>query len=30
MKKGADDKEILVDPNNPEKKLQIRTCLDAK
>jgi hypothetical protein len=29
-KKEADDKEILADPGNPDKKLQISTCLDAK
>jgi hypothetical protein len=29
-KKGADDKEILADPSNPDKKLRISTCLDAK
>jgi hypothetical protein len=29
-KKGADNKEILDDPSNPDKKLQISTCLDAK
>jgi hypothetical protein len=29
-KKGGDDKEILADPSNPDKKLWISTCLDAK
>jgi hypothetical protein len=29
-KKGADDKKILANPSNPDKKLQISTCLDAK
>jgi hypothetical protein len=29
-KKGVDDKEVLVDPSNPDKKLQISTGLDAK
>jgi hypothetical protein len=30
MKKGADDKEILADPSNLDKKLWISTSLDAK
>jgi hypothetical protein len=29
-KKEADDKEVPVDPNNPDKKLQINTGLEAK
>jgi hypothetical protein len=29
-KKGADDKEVPIDSNNPDKKLQISTGLDAK
>jgi hypothetical protein len=29
-KKGADDKEIMTDPSNPNKKLRINTCLNAK
>jgi hypothetical protein len=29
-KKEADDKEVLVDPSNPDKKLQISTDLEAK
>jgi hypothetical protein len=29
-KKEADDKEVAVDPNNPDKKLQISTGLNAK
>jgi hypothetical protein len=29
-KKGAADKEILVDPNDPYRKLQISMGLDAK
>jgi hypothetical protein len=29
-KKGADDKEILADPSNPDKKLWISTNLDPK
>jgi myo-inositol-hexaphosphate 3-phosphohydrolase len=29
-KKGADDKEVLVDRNNPDKKLWISTSLDPK
>jgi hypothetical protein len=29
-KKGADDKEVPVDPSNPDKKLQISTSLEAK
>jgi hypothetical protein len=29
-KKGANNKEILADPSNPDKKLRISTCLDAK
>jgi hypothetical protein len=29
-KKGADDKEVPVDPSNPDKKLQISTCLEDK
>jgi hypothetical protein len=29
-KKGADDKEVPVDPINPDKKLQISTCLEVK
>jgi hypothetical protein len=28
-KKGADDKEIMADPSNPDKKLQISTYLDT-
>jgi hypothetical protein len=29
-KKEANDKEVLVDPNNSDKKLWISTCLDPK
>jgi hypothetical protein len=29
-RKEADDKEVLVDPSNPDKKLQISTSLEAK
>jgi hypothetical protein len=29
-KKGADDKEVLVDPSNSDKKLRISTGLDPK
>jgi hypothetical protein len=29
-KKGATDKEVVVDPNNTDKKLRISTELDAK
>jgi hypothetical protein len=29
-KKEADDKEVLVDPSNPDKKLQISTRVEAK
>jgi hypothetical protein len=29
-KKEVDDKEVLVDPSNPDKKLQINTCLEVK
>jgi hypothetical protein len=29
-KKGIDDKEVPVDPNNLDKKLQISTNLDPK
>jgi hypothetical protein len=29
-KKDADDKEVLVDPSNPDKKLRISTDLEAK
>jgi hypothetical protein len=29
-KKEVDDKEVLVDPNNPDKKLRISTDLEAK
>jgi hypothetical protein len=29
-KKGADDKEILANPSNPDKKLQISIDLDPK
>jgi hypothetical protein len=29
-KKGADDKEVPVDPSNPDKKLQISTWLNPK
>jgi hypothetical protein len=29
-KKGATDKEVAVDANNPDKKLRISTELDAK
>jgi hypothetical protein len=29
-KKGADDKEVPVDPSNLDKKLQISTCLEDK
>jgi hypothetical protein len=29
-KKEADDKEVLVDPSNPDMKLQINTGLEAK
>jgi hypothetical protein len=29
-KKGADDKEILADPSNLDKKLKISTDLDPK
>jgi hypothetical protein len=29
-KKEADDKEVLVDPINSDKKLRISTCLEAK
>jgi hypothetical protein len=29
-KKGADDKEILADPSNLNKKLRISISLDAK
>jgi hypothetical protein len=29
-KKGADDKEVLVDHNNADKKLRISTSLDPK
>jgi hypothetical protein len=29
-KKEADDKEVPVDPSNPNKKLQISTCLETK
>jgi hypothetical protein len=28
--KEADDKEVPVDPGNPDRKLQISTCLEAK
>jgi hypothetical protein len=28
--KEADDKEVPVDHSNPDKKLQISTCLEAK
>jgi hypothetical protein len=28
--KEADDKEVRVIPSNPNKKLQISTCLEAK
>jgi hypothetical protein len=30
MKKGANDKEVMVDPSNPDKKLHISTSLDPK
>jgi hypothetical protein len=29
-KKEADDKEVQVDPSNPDKKLRISTDLEAK
>jgi hypothetical protein len=29
-KKGATDKEVSVDPNDPDKKLRISTGLDVK
>jgi hypothetical protein len=29
-KKEVDDKEVLVDPSNPDKKLRISTDLEAK
>jgi hypothetical protein len=29
-KKEADEKEVSVDPSNPNKKLRISTCLEAK
>jgi hypothetical protein len=29
-RRGADDKEILADSSNPDKKLRISTGLDAK
>jgi hypothetical protein len=29
-KKTANDKEILAEPSNPDKKLRISACLDAK
>jgi hypothetical protein len=29
-RKEADDKEVLVDPSNPDKKLRISTSLEAK
>jgi hypothetical protein len=29
-RKGADDKEVLVDPSNLDKKLQISTDFDPK
>jgi hypothetical protein len=29
-KKGADDKEILIDPSNPDKKLWISIGIDSK
>jgi hypothetical protein len=29
-KKGATDKEVVVDPNNTDKKLRISMELDAK
>jgi hypothetical protein len=29
-KEEADDKEVLVDPSNPDKKLRISTGLEAK
>jgi hypothetical protein len=29
-KKGADDKEILADPSNPDKKLRISKDLSPK
>jgi hypothetical protein len=30
MKKGATDKEVVVDPNDTEKKLHLSMELDAK
>jgi hypothetical protein len=29
-KKEVDDKEVPVDPSNPDKKLRISTSLEAK
>jgi hypothetical protein len=29
-KKGANNKEVPIDSGNPDKKLRISTCLDAK
>jgi hypothetical protein len=29
-KKEANDKEVPLDPNNPDKKLRISTALEAK
>jgi hypothetical protein len=29
-KKGADDKEVPVDPSNSDKKLRISTSMDPK
>jgi hypothetical protein len=29
-KRGADDKEVPVDPSNLDKKLRISTCLNPK